>query len=147
MKRYFKKNDPITMEYRDVKNFNGDTFMKDLKNQLELLGSVSIEDFQKTFLSVWNSHAPLKKKVVRGNNAPFMNHTLSKAFKNRARLKNKSHKFPTIENIEAYKKYRNFCVSLLRKEKKKYYNNLNPLILKDSKKFWKNVKPLFTGNK
>jgi hypothetical protein len=86
MKRFFKKTNPITIEYHDVRNFEGDKFTNDLKIKLEKLGSVSIEDFQKTFLSVWNEHAPLKKKVVRGNNAPFMNKTLSKAFMNRARL-------------------------------------------------------------
>ena len=119
--------------------------MRDLKAQLEMKGSVSIADFQLIFLTVWNAHAPVKTKIVRGNNAPFMNRTLSKAFMNRARLKNISHKFPTNENIEAFKKYRNFCVSLLRKEKKKFYNNLDPSIMKDSKKFWKYIKPLFTG--
>ena len=53
---------------------------------------------------------------------------------NRARLKNISNKYPTNENVEAFKKYRNFCVSLLRKEKKEYFNNLDPAIMKDSKK-------------
>ena len=81
---------------------------------------------------------------MRGNNAPFMNRTL-KAFMHRAKLKNKSHKFPTEENIIAFRKYRNFCVSLLRKEKKKFYNNLDISILFDNKKFWKFIKPLFTG--
>ena len=145
LKRFFKKNEPITIVYRDVKNFNGDHFMEDLRYQLEIKGSVSIADFQDIFLMVWDAHAPLKKKVVRGNNAPFMNRTLSKAFMTRARLKNISHKYPTQENIEAFKKYRNFCVSLLRKEKKQFYNNLDPSIMKDSKKFWKYIKPLFTG--
>ena len=145
MKRFFKKNEPVTITYRDVKDFDGDKFMNDLRTQLEMKGSVSVADFQLIFLTVWNAHAPLKSKIVRGNNAPFMNRTLSKAFMNRARLKNISNKYPTNENIEAFKKYRNFCVSLLRKEKKKYFNNLDPAIMKDSKKFWKYVKPLFTG--
>ena len=67
---------------------------------------------------MWNAHAPVKKKVVRGNKAPFMNKTLSKAFMTRARLKRISNIRPTEENVEAFKRYRNFCVSLLRKEKK-----------------------------
>ena len=86
---------------------------------------VSVADFQKIFLTIWNAYAPVKKKVVRGNNAPFMNKTLSKAFMTWARLKRISNINPTVENIEAFKKYCNFCVSLLRKEKKKFYNNLD----------------------
>ena len=94
---------------------------------------------------MWNAHAPVKKKVVRGNNAPLMNRTLSKASMARARLKRISNISPTKENIEAFKRYRNFCVSLLRKEKKKFYNNLDISIMYDNKKFWKYIKPLFSG--
>ena len=59
-------------------------------------------------------------------------------------LKNKYHKCPTGAN-KVYKKHRNFCVSLLRKEKKKYYNGLDLTVVEDNRKFWKNIKPLFTG--
>ena len=145
MKRYFKKKDPIVIEYRDLKNFDGTKFRDDLRAELEKMDNVTVADFQNIFLAIWNVHAPVKKKVVRGNNAPFMNRTLSKAFMHRAKLRNKSHKFPTPENIEAFKRYRNFCVSLLRKEKKRFYNNLDVSIMFDNKKFWKHIKPLFTG--
>ena len=74
-----------------------------------------------------------------------MNKTLSKAFMTRARLKRISNEHPTQENIEAFKSYRNFCVSLLRKEKKKFYNSLDISIMSDNKKFWKYIKPLFSG--
>ena len=63
----------------------------------------------------------------------------------RSKLKNLYHKFPTKANEKSYKKYRNFCVSLLRKEKKKYYNNLDLKDIANNKKFWQSVKPLFTG--
>ena len=46
----------------------------------------------------------VKKKVVRGNNAPFMNRTLSKAFMHRSKLKNRYHKFPTEANKNSYKR-------------------------------------------
>ena len=145
MKRYFKKKEPIVIEYRDLKNFDGVKFRDDLRAELDKLDKITIFDFQNIFLSVWNAHAPVKKKVVRGNNAPFMNRALSKAFMHRAKLRNRSLKFPTEENIIAFKQYRNFCVSLLRKEKKKFYNNLDIAVMFDNKKFWKYVKPLFTG--
>ena len=145
MKRYFKKNEPITIEYRDLKFFDPIAFREDLRSQLEIKTCITIVDFQNIFLSVWNAHAPVKKKVVRGNNAPFMNRTLSKAFMTRARLKRISNISPTEENIEAFKRYRNFCVSLLRKEKKKFYNSLDISIMYDNKKFWKYIKPLFSG--
>ena len=62
----------------------------------------------------------------------------------RSKLKNKYNKNPTQENKVLYRRQRNFCVSLLKKEKKKYYNNLDIKIFQDNKKFWKTIKPLFS---
>ena len=144
LKRYFKKRDPITINYRDYKTFNGNSFRNDIKNELELSESLNIEDFKGTFMKVLDYHAPLKKKVLRGNNAPFMNKRLSKEFMHRSRLRNKYLKNPTEHNKILYKKQRNFCVSLLKKEKNKYYSNLDLKIFEDNKKFWQGIKPLFS---
>ena len=95
-------------------------------------------------MAILNKHAPMKKKFIRGNNAPFMNKTLSQAFMHRSKLKNKYNKCPTEQNKISYNLQRNYCVSLLKKEKRKYYNNLNPKIFKDNKTFWQRVKPLFS---
>ena len=65
MKRYFKKKDPITITYRDLKLFDRIKFRDDIKNQLEQIGDVDIYDFKHVFISTWNSHAPIKKKVVQ----------------------------------------------------------------------------------
>ena len=48
---------------------------------------MSYDDFKEIFIKVLNLHAPMKKKLVRGNNAPFMNKYLSKAFMHRSKLK------------------------------------------------------------
>ena len=42
-----------------------------------------------------NIHAPLKKKILRGNDAPFMNKELRKAIYTRSRLRNRYFKNPT----------------------------------------------------
>ena len=73
-----------------------------------------------------------------------MNKKLSKEFMHRSKLKNLFHKNPTERNKMQYKKQRNVCLSLLRKEKKKYYNNLDLKLFKDNKLFWKRIKPLFS---
>ena len=44
------------------------------------------ESFSDTFKAVVNKHAPLKEKIVRGNNAPFMKE-LRKAIMNIFKLK------------------------------------------------------------
>ena len=65
-----------------------------------------------------NKHAPMKAKLIRGNNAPFINKILSKAFLHRAKLKDKYNTNPTEFNHLHYKKQRNYCVNLLKKTKK-----------------------------
>ena len=42
------------------------------------------------------------------------------------------------------KKQRNYCVNLLRRQKKKYFASLDPKNLIDNKTFWKVTKPLFS---
>ena len=55
------------------------------------------------FLVIINKHAPLKKKIVRGNNAPFMNKEFQKEIYVRSRLRNKFWVKPSTENKATYK--------------------------------------------
>ena len=146
LKIYFKKKGPISINYRNYKFFDEIQFRNDLIEQLTLfdIEYMGYDDFKDIFMSVLNKHAPMKKKVVRGNNAPFMNTILSKAFMHRSKLKNNYNKNPTEENKALYNRQRNFCVSLLKREKKKYYNSLDMKIFQDNKKFWQTIKPLFS---
>ena len=41
---------------------------------------MNYDNFKESFMRVLERHAPMKTKMVRGNNAPFMNKTFSKAF-------------------------------------------------------------------
>ena len=62
----------------------------------------------------------------------------------RSKLKNVYNNNPTLENWSLYKKQRNYCVKLLRKEKQIYYNNLDLKVFENNKLFWKRIKPLFS---
>ena len=146
LKMYIKKREPIKIKYRNYKDFDNNLFREELVNGLQNIDKtiMKYDDFKKCFMNVLESHAPLKSKTIRGNNAPFMNKTLSKAFMHRSRLKNKFNKEPCAINKDLYKKQRNFCVSLLKREKKNYYNNLDNSIFDDNRKFWQRIKPLFS---
>ena len=66
-----------------------------------------------------------------------MNKVLSKAVMNRSRLRNKFTKDPTIDNEKSYKKQRNYCVNLFKKEKNIFSKTLiqqKLQIIKDSGK-------------
>ena len=60
--------------------------------------------FKENFLYSLNKQAPMKEKFIRGNQAPFMNETLSKAFMQRAKLKNRYNKNPAELNHLHFKK-------------------------------------------
>ena len=84
----------------------------------------------------------LVKKYIRGNNAPFMNKTLSKEIMKRSNLRNKYLKSRSEEDRQRFRKQRNLCVSLLRKTKRSYYSNFNEKNVIDNRKFQKTVKPI-----
>ena len=63
---------------------------------------------------------------------------------NRSRLRNKFIKNPNNVNKSNYNIQRNYCVNLLRREKRKYYGNLDIKNFTDNNFFWKTAKPFFS---
>ena len=122
MKFSFQKQEPIIFNYRNYKRFNNDKFRNDLLHEFSKkdFRGISCEKFQFLFMTTLNKHAPMKIRYIRANNSPFMNSDLSKAIMVRSRLRNKFLKLKTNESREAYKKQRNYCVSLLRQVKKNF---------------------------
>ena len=147
LKIFFEKKEPIKINYRSFKIFNDSNFKNELKNSLQNHNqeTMQYDELKDIFMKVLNTHAPAKQRVTRGNSQPFMNKKLSKAFMHRSKLKNLYNKNPTELNKTNYKRQRNYCVSLLAREKKKYYNNLDLKIFDDNKKFWQSIKPLFSN--
>ena len=46
--------------------------------------------------------------------------------------------------MKKYKKHKNFCSRLYKKERKKYFDTLDVNKITDNKAFWKNIQPLFS---
>ena len=101
--------------------------------------------FSKDFRSVIDKHAPIKHKIIRGNNAPFMTKELRKAIMDRSRYKNKYLKFPSRENFLNMKKVKNKCNSLCRKTKINYFKKCTENGISSYKKFWNFIKPFLTN--
>ena len=119
--------------------------MRDHLQKHPLKGNNELTDYDESKTIFILACSQEENKVVRGNSAPFMNEVLSEAFMYRSRFKNRYNVNANELNKSLYKKQRNFCVNLLRKEKRKYYNNLDIKISGDNRKFWHNVKPLFSN--
>ena len=79
LKTYVKKREPTVINYRNYKNFNDNLFRHVLIDNLQNMDKtfMTYDDFKASFINALEKHAPVKKKTLRGNNATFMNKTLS----------------------------------------------------------------------
>ena len=84
---------PKVIFYRNYKKFDEKSFWHDLQNKNFSKSSndpnANYKSITENFLEATDKHAPLKKKFVRGNQAPLMNREFQKAIYTRTRLKNK----------------------------------------------------------
>ena len=90
MKTTFPKSKPKEILYRSYKEFDKEKFREDLKNELnvETGSSTKYQLFEKIFLEDLERHAPLKRKLLRANEVPYMTKALRKAIATRSRLEN-----------------------------------------------------------
>ena len=74
LKSNFSKQAPKIMYYRNYKNFKNKVFRNDLLTNIGKQGyqEMGCKEFESLLLDILNVHAPLKKRFIRANNAPFM---------------------------------------------------------------------------
>ena len=143
MRSHTTRLKPIKIQYRNYKYYNEETFHRELAS-LDLISDETDPDkmyssFIQNFADVFNRHAPLKSKYIRGNNAPFMNKELGKAIMKRSMLRNAFNKNKNDHNWKLFSRQRNLCNKIKRKAKRSYFHKLskNP----EPKEFWSIVKP------
>ena len=88
----------------------------------------------------------MKRKLLRANHSSYISKTLRKSIIRRSHLKKDYCKNKSEKKFKAYKKQKNFCSRLYKKERKRFFNNLNTSFVTDNKFFWKTIK-LFFSNK
>ena len=129
LKTTFKKAKPKEVAHSCYKIFDKDKFGSDLKQRLRTGDCKSYGNFEKIFLNCLNRHAPLKTRVVRANEVPYMR----KAIATRSRLENRYYRNKTAKSKTAYKKQKNYVSRLYKKERKKYYTNLDTKHITDKR--------------
>ena len=142
------KLDPINIKYRNFKDFDEKAFNLELDHSLKQIDfDQDSNDFSK-FLSLFESiserHAPMKTKVLRGNDAPFMTNALRREIKQRSRLRNKARKENTPASKRAYCSQRNKCTKL-RRENINTYLKKSLGMGRNSKSYWKAINPFLTN--
>ena len=143
LKTKFEKCPPKKIKYRCYRKFDGNAFERCITEILN-----SDHNFEKKMddvLAALNREAPIKTKLARGNDKPFMNKKLRKAIMLRSKLNNIRRKNPTDLNKFNYNQQRNRCLSILRGIKRDFYESLDEKRITDNKKFWKTVRPFFSN--
>ena len=106
----YNRQEPIKIFYHDYSSFDNTKFLEDFvelnflppKPQNDINGEYSnLVTIQKKVL---HKHAPLESRIVRGNQALFMNKELSKAGMRRYQLKTKYNRTKQEADRNAYKK-------------------------------------------
>ena len=116
----------LTERHRDYKHFDRTKF----KNNPNKKSSEKV--FLNTNLSL------LRKKFLRAKHAPYITKTLRKAIMRRSQLETKYLKTKTQTDLKLYKKHKNFCSKLHKRDRRKYYESLDMKNVLDSKKILEN---------
>ncbi len=94
LKTTFKRKPPKEVKYRNYKNYIVHNYLNDIN--LSLAGKdlyhMPCGEYNDLLMRIFNNHAPLKTKYVRGNDQPFMNTELRKEHMKRTRLLNRYRK-------------------------------------------------------
>ena len=98
------KNNPLQVNYRNYKHLNEYSFNVDLKLAFSNTDIQTWEEFEGIFMNLLDHHAPLKKKILRANNAPHITKKLRKAIIKRTQLEKINWKTLTEKYLKVYKK-------------------------------------------
>ena len=109
MKVFYKKQNPNIVTYRNYKHFSNEAFMLDVKNSIIQMtfenNDLEFDRFKTALDETIQRHAPIKKRYVRVNQAPFINKKINKEIMKRSRLRNKFLNTKSDIDRKAYNKH------------------------------------------
>ena len=143
LKSSYVRLPPKLINYRSYHKFVKQDFLDELKCVLKNFHS-DYDMLETIFESVLDRHAPMKSKVIRGNEKPHMNKHIKKAIMTRTRLWNVYKLSKSSSDLQAYKTQRNLVTKLNRNAKKSYFNTACNSSRTDPKTFWRLCKPFFS---
>ena len=100
-KSTYNKPELMALRKRQYKNFSKESFLKDLKFGISTDGIFS--HFKNEFKKILGHNAPAKQTKLLGNTKHHVNKILRKEIMKRSRLKNKTNKTGSKEDLKLYK--------------------------------------------
>lgn len=134
---------------RDYKNYNPELLKSDLGkiNWMPFYNESNVNDawllLKSTLTNLYNRHAPIIKKNVRGKPAPWLNEDIKSIMNERDQLLRKSRRTKSNADSLAYKRKRNETNIAIKRAKSSYYKNLLSENFENPSKFWKVLKSIY----
>ena len=151
------KKDKSKVRMRDMKNFNENNFIDELKNLkleevLETIPDLNMkyEYFHDKILYLINKNAPMRDATKKENkriHKPWITSGILKSIKQNNKLLKKFLKTKDNFYYCRYKFYRDKINHLIRSEKRKYYDKFFKNNLDNSKKIWQQVNKIINRKK
>jgi len=136
------KNQHISINYRSFKNFDMESFNKDIDecpwSVIDVFDNVNdvLSTWHSMLMDILNKHAPMKEKRVKRKWQPgWMTDEIIECMKTRDYHKKKN-------EDQLYRTWRNKCVNLIRSAKQTYYAQLVENCHGDTRKLWGYMKEL-----
>ena len=139
---------PRRIYYRSYKHFNEESYVRDLHSAPFTLCDIFDDPddkawcFTKLLSDVMEKNAPVKSKVIKKPQIPYMNSKLRKSMHKRNMLRNKYKK--GLVEWDVYRIQRNITTSIYKKSQATYFSKRCDGGAKNQK-FWKTIKPFLTS--
>ena len=143
------KLQPVTQVYRSFAHFNEQDFKMGLYNVIGTIDYLTEDDPNSAYTklvtdlgALIDAHAPIKRRVVRGNDAPFVTNEVRRQIRHRSKLKNIARRTKTPTAAKAYTDQRNKCTRIKRKNIRSYFRSVTK---NGGKRFWESISPFVTN--
>ena len=140
---------PKTITCRNYARYNPNSMADDLKkqnwNRLYEMHNVNdaVDYFNRTVMGIFDKHAPVVVKRVRGKPCEWLTHDIRKMKTDKDRLLKKARKTKNPDDWNLYKKLRNCFNNKLKSAKSIFYRNMLHELSGNANKFWKCIKKIF----
>ena len=139
---------PRRIYYRSYKHFDEESYVRDLYSAPFVICDIFDDPddkawcFTKVLSDVMEKNAPVKSKVIKKPQIPYMNSKLRKAMHRRNMLRNKYKK--GLVEWDVYRIQRNITTSIYKKSQATYFSERCEGGAKNQK-FWRTIKPFLTS--
>ena len=139
-----------TVKFRDMKNFDMESFSNDLilcdiLNSSQDNDDISWERWKLAYTDICDRHAPMKSLRLKKRSNPWMTHDIMNLMYERDYVHAKATQSNDSKLWQDYRYLRNKVTCIIKERKNAYFNGIHTLCRNDPQKMWSEIKRLVPG--